>query len=139
MVLPGVCNLAENKNPLRLGNLPIPTPGQKEILIKVSACGVCHTELDEIEGRIRPAKFPIVLGHQVVGIVAKRGRGANKYRTGDRVGVGWIFSACGKCEFCKNNQENLCPDFLASGRDADGGYAEYMKIPARGGQAKRKE
>ncbi len=126
--MPGMCKLAENKNPLRLKNLPIPIPGHKEILIKVSVCGVCHTELDEIEGRTPPAKFPIVLGHQVVGRVEGRGSEANKYKTGDRVGAAWIFSACGECEFCKNNQENLCPDFLGSGRDADGGYAEYMKI-----------
>lgn len=92
-------------------------------MIRVMVCGVCHTELDEIEGRIKP-RLPIVLGHQVVGVVED---GGNK---GQRVGVAWIASACGECNFCKSGQENLCPQFKATGRDIDGGYAEYMKVRA---------
>jgi len=126
MVLNGICDLNENKNPLIMVNLPNPVPGGREILVKVSACGVCHTELDEIEGRTPPPRLPVVLGHQVVGKVEKVGSGANKYKIGDRVGVAWIFSACGKCDFCLRGNENLCEEFKATGQDANGGYAEYM-------------
>ena len=129
MVLKKLSNLRENETPLELMELPDPVPGEKEILVKVAACGVCHTELDEIEGRTPPPHLPVVLGHQVVGRVEKLGRDAGKHQVGDRVGVAWIYSACGKCKFCKSGNENLCPDFKATGRDADGGYAEYMKVP----------
>jgi len=128
MVLNEVCDLKENKNPLQLEDLPIPVPEEKEILVKISACGVCHTELDEIEGRTPPPKFPVVLGHQVVGTVKEAGRNANRYKTGDRVGIAWIYSACGECAFCKDGNENLCEAFKATGQDADGGYAEYMTV-----------
>ncbi|HEC31265.1 MAG TPA: alcohol dehydrogenase, partial [Deltaproteobacteria bacterium] len=100
-----------------------------EILIQVSACGVCHTELDEIEGRTPPPVFPMVLGHQVVGKVVDKGQNVTRFQIGDRVGVGWIYSSCGNCEFCQKGEENLCPKFKATGRDANGGYAEYMVIP----------
>ena len=126
MVLNGICDLNENKNPLIMTNLPDPVPGQKEILVKVSACGVCHTELDEIEGRMPPSRLPAVLGHQVVGKVEKTGRGATKYKIGDRVGIAWIYSSCGKCRFCLQGDENLCKEFKATGQDTNGGYAEYM-------------
>jgi alcohol dehydrogenase, propanol-preferring len=114
------------ETPLELREVPQPVPAEGEILIKVSACGVCHTELDEIEGRTPPPKLPVVPGHQVVGTVVTAGK---RVPAGRRVGVAWIFSACGKCEFCGSGQENLCPDFRATGRDADGGYAEYMAVP----------
>jgi len=126
MVLNEICNLNENKNPLIMVNLPNPVPGEREILVKVSACGVCHTELDEIEGRTPPRSLPVVLGHQVVGKVEKVGSRANKYKIGDRVGVAWIYSACGKCCFCLQGNDNLCEEFKATGQDANGGYAEYM-------------
>ncbi|MBC8419964.1 MAG: zinc-dependent alcohol dehydrogenase family protein [Desulfobacterales bacterium] len=129
MVLKGISSFKENREPLQMLDLPVPIPGNREVLIKVSTCGVCHTELDEIEGRIPPPRFPIVLGHQVVGRVAETGKGADRFNTGDRVGIGWIYSACGKCEFCLQGNENLCEDFQATGRDADGGYAEYMTVP----------
>jgi propanol-preferring alcohol dehydrogenase len=128
MVLRRVSHLKDEKNPLELTELPDPAPNGKEILVKVSACGVCHTELDEIEGRTPPPRFPIVLGHQVVGRVEAVGAGASRFRRGDRVGIAWIFSACGTCKFCRADQENLCPDFLATGRDANGGYAELMTV-----------
>jgi propanol-preferring alcohol dehydrogenase len=114
---------------LELADLPIPVPQEHEILVKVSACGVCHTELDEIEGRTPPSKLPIVLGHQVIGLVEKAGSGAGRFKTGDRVGIAWIHSACGKCKFCRNGRENLCDDFKATGRDVNGGYAEYTAVP----------
>ena len=97
----------------------------------VSACGVCHTELDEIEGRTPPPRLPVVLGHQVVGRVAVLGPDASAFRVGERVGVGWIYAACGACEFCRSGRENLCADFRATGRDAHGGYAELMVVPER--------
>ncbi len=128
-VLRKITNLLENKSPLELIDIPIPVPREKEILIKVLVCGVCHTELDEIEGRTPPSKFPIIPGHQIVGRIADRGRDAHKFKIGDRVGVAWIHSSCGKCAFCRNGQENLCAEFRATGRDADGGYAEYTTVP----------
>ncbi len=128
MVLNGICDLNENKNPLIMVNLPNPVPGEREILVKVSACGVCHTELDEIEGRTPPPSLPVVLGHQVVGKVEKIGSGANKYKIGNRVGIAWIYSACGKCDFCLQGNENLCEGFKATGQDVNGGYAEYITV-----------
>lgn len=128
MVLNEICDLKENRTPLQLANLPVPTPKGKEILVKISACGVCHTELDEIEGRTPPSRFPMVLGHQVVGRVQEQGPHAGQYKTGDRVGIAWIYSACGHCDFCRQDKENLCEDFRATGRDANGGYAEYMTV-----------
>jgi propanol-preferring alcohol dehydrogenase len=128
MILERISNLEQEKFPLRLAQLSDPVPAENEIVVKVSACGVCHTELDEIEGRTPPPRFPIVLGHQVVGIVASCGIAVKNFHSGDRVGVAWIFSACRNCEFCKAGLENLCPDFKATGRDANGGYAEYMIV-----------
>ena len=129
MILTGVSRFAENPAPLTLAEMPEPTPGDGEILIAVSACGVCHTELDEIEGRTPPPVFPVILGHQVVGKVAALGPGAGRFRIGDRVGVGWIHSACGICEACRAGNENVCEWFRATGRDVDGGYAEFMTVP----------
>jgi alcohol dehydrogenase, propanol-preferring len=129
MVLNTLCDLKENHSPLELTELTDPVPGEKEILVKVSACGVCHTELDEIEGRTPPPQLPVVLGHQVVGRVEAAGTGADTFNIGDRVGIGWIYSACGTCRFCLAGNENLCPSFKATGRDANGGYAQYMTVP----------
>ena len=128
MVLNKICSLHDCKTPLTFLDLPEPVPGTGEILIRVKACGVCHTELDEIEGRTPPPHFPVVPGHQAVGQVVLVGSQAQKFSIGDRVGVAWIFSACGKCKFCVSGLENLCPDFKATGRDANGGYAEYMTV-----------
>ena len=131
MVLKKLGNLHGNKNPLELIDIPAPQPGNKELLIEVSVCGVCHTELDEIEGRTPPPELPLILGHQVVGIINKLGEQATRYRLGDRVGVAWIYSACGSCTFCESGRENLCSEFQATGRDQNGGYAEFMTIPER--------
>ena len=131
MVLKEVTDLRQNPNPLTLEELPVPVAADHEVLIKVAVCGVCHTELDEIEGRTPPPHLPVVLGHQVVGRVEKAGRLVTGLKNGDRVGVAWIFSACGKCDFCLSGRENLCPYFLATGRDANGGYAEYMTAPGK--------
>ena len=128
MVMKEICNLNENKNPLQLMDVPKPTPGENELLVRVLTCGVCHTEIDEIEGRTPPPRLPIILGHQVVGKVEQTGSKVSKFKPGDRVGVAWIYSACGKCKFCLSGRENLCADFRATGRDANGGYAEYMTV-----------
>jgi len=115
------------KGPLKMIDLPNPVPGRKEILVKVSACGVCHTELDEIEGRIQP-KLPIILGHEIVGRVERLGSEAKKFNLGDRVGVAWIHSACGKCRFCDEGNENLCLEFQGTGCHSNGGYAQYTVV-----------
>jgi propanol-preferring alcohol dehydrogenase len=128
MVLNRISRLPEEKNPLSLVDLPVPVPEDEEVLVKVSACGVCHTELDEIEGRTPPPQFPIVLGHQVVGSIVETGKSVGKLKIGDRVGIGWIHSACGRCGFCLRGDDNLCEQFQATGRDAHGGYAEYTVV-----------
>jgi len=116
----------ENK-PLQLLNVPIPQPKSGEILVKISVCGVCHTELDEIEGRL-PSNLPVIPGHQIIGRVAGLGASTSKFKIGDIVGIAWIYSACGKCSFCLAGNENLCMDFKGTGCDVDGGYAEYIAI-----------
>ena len=126
MILEQLADLTLNQHPLVMVDRPIPEPGPGQVLLHVLACGVCHTELDEIEGRTPPPSLPMILGHQVVGRVEAAGRDVRGLSVGDRVGVGWIYSACGHCRFCNEGRENLCPDYLATGRDADGGYAEYM-------------
>ena len=108
--------------------LPDPVPDSNQILVKVSACGICHTELDEIEGRLIPPRFPVVLGHEIDGRVEALGAGVAKFKAGDRVGVAWIYSSCGTCDFCLRGDENLCDQFEATGLDANGGYAQYTVI-----------
>jgi propanol-preferring alcohol dehydrogenase len=130
MVLNGIVDLNQETLPLTLQEMPQPRPGAGEVLLKVNACGVCHTELDEIEGRTPPSHFPMILGHQVVGRVIECGPDVSTPLPGVRVGVAWIFSACGQCSYCRSGQENLCPQFVATGRDANGGYAEYVAVPA---------
>ena len=123
MVLNATCSMDEVSAPLTLTELPKPTPGAGEILLKVAACGVCHTELDEIEGRTPPPALPVVPGHEVVGRVVEHGNGCSRHAIGDRVGVGWIHSSDGSLT------ENLSAGFRATGRDVNGGYAEYMTVP----------
>lgn len=125
-MIESIMELTEWVQPLVLQDLPVPEPGKGEILIRVHTCGVCHTELDEIEGRTPPPSLPIVPGHQVIGTVIRHGPETGKYPEGTRVGVAWIYSACSECRFCRSDQENLCPDFKATGRDVHGGYAEFM-------------
>jgi len=129
MVLNKLGSILENNTPLEPAELPKPVPAENEVLVKVSRCGVCHTELDEIEGRTPPPSLPIILGHEVIGRVEAAEASAKKHKIGQRVGIAWIFDSCGECEHCLKGDENLCADFKASGRDADGGYAEYMTVP----------
>ena len=126
MVLERVSLIEER--PLRLVDLPKPVAGADQILVRVSACGVCHTELDEIEGRVAPSQFPMILGHEIVGRVEGLGAAAKRFRKGDRVGIAWINWACGKCRFCLKGEENLCDTARWTGKDARGGYAEYTVV-----------
>jgi propanol-preferring alcohol dehydrogenase len=128
MVLNRLATIAENTKPLALADMPEPVPGNNEILIEVSTCGVCHTELDEIEGRTPPPKLPVIPGHQIVGRVVAGGNRVTKFSMGDRVGVAWIHAACGRCHLCSSGAENLCASFKATGRDAHGGYAQYTTV-----------
>jgi propanol-preferring alcohol dehydrogenase len=131
MILNRVWDMAQTNEPLVMADLPAPSPGEGEVLVRVLACGVCHTELDEIEGRTPPPRYPIIPGHQVVGRVAENGKNASHFKPGERVGIGWIHSACGVCDHCKDGNENLCENFRATGRDVHGGYAEYMTVPEK--------
>jgi propanol-preferring alcohol dehydrogenase len=128
MLLRKALDLGSVREPLELADIPAPEPREGDVFVKVLACGVCHTDLDVIEGRTPPTKLPLILGHQIVGRVEKSGPGAGRFRKGDRVGIAWIHSACGTCEHCRAGNENLCRDFRATGRDADGGYAEYATV-----------
>jgi propanol-preferring alcohol dehydrogenase len=128
MVLQKIDPMEPHSAPLKFMDMPVPVPGDGEVLVKVSACGVCHTELDEIEGRTPPPQLPIIPGHQVVGHVTRRGAAARRFEIGDRVGVAWIFSACGTCVPCRSGNENLCEQFKATGRDVHGGYAGYLAV-----------
>ena len=122
MLMREIASLKQIPTPLSFEEMDEPTLNEGEVLIRVTRCGVCHTELDEIEGRTPPPHLPVVLGHQVVGVVEE---GEHK---GQRVGVAWIAYACGQCQHCLAGNENLCSEFKATGRDVNGGYAEYMKI-----------
>ncbi len=124
MILKKLCALDGCDLPLELVDLPRPEPAADELLLRVLACGVCHTELDEIEGRTAPPQLPVVPGHEVVGVVEDAGKDVDRSRIGQRVGVGWIHHSSGA------DDENLSPAFCATGRDVNGGYAEYMTVPA---------
>jgi len=136
MVLESLTDVRANQAPLRLLSLPKPTLNEGEVLLRVTKCGVCHTELDEIEGRTPPPHLPVVLGHQVIGTLESDSSlsevqwQATGLQKGQRVGVAWIALACGKCQHCLAGDENLCAEFKATGRDVNGGYAEYMKVRA---------
>jgi propanol-preferring alcohol dehydrogenase len=107
-----------------------PECDDQAVLIRVSVCGVCRTDLDVAEGRIVAPRYPVTPGHQVVGHIAAAGRSVTGLREGDRVGVAWIHHACGVCRWCLAGTENLCPQFQSTGCDTDGGYAEYVAAPA---------
>lgn len=130
MLLERTGPICEASQPLRSVSIAEPEPASNEVLLQVLACGVCHTELDEIEGRTPPPRLPVVPGHQVIGRVVATGAEVESVRMGDRVGVAWIGGACGTCEFCSSGRENLCSRFVATGRDRNGGYAELMTARA---------
>jgi propanol-preferring alcohol dehydrogenase len=120
-------SLLERK-PLKMVDLPIPSPDSGQILVKISVCGVCHTDIDEIEGRVNPPKFPVVLGHQIIGRVKSLGSQVTRFKEGDRVGIAWIWSSCGRCILCREGRENLCDRFQGTGCHVNGGYAEFMIV-----------
>ncbi len=117
----------ENR-PLRLAEVPEPHASRGEIRIKNLFCGVCRTDLHIAEGDLDLKRSPVILGHEVVGIVDELGEGVMNHKKGDMVGVSWLNSTCGRCKYCTSGRENYCPEFKATGWDADGGYAEYMVI-----------
>lgn len=121
---PGVIN----SNPLKPAEVLVPDLADNEILIKVSACGICHTDLHVIEGELRGGKLPVIPGHQIAGRVVKIAKGVTRFKEGDRAGIPWLYSTCGKCRFCISGRENLCLDAKFTGYSVDGGYAEYVKI-----------
>ncbi len=116
------------KNPIALEEIPIPEIADNEILIRVSACGVCHTDLHVIEGELKGGKMPVIPGHQITGRIVKMGRSVTGFKEGERVGIPWLYSTCGKCRFCMSGRENLCPEAIFTGYSVDGGYGEYVKI-----------
>ncbi len=118
-----------SSSPLILEKREIPAPKENELLIRVSCCAVCRTDLHVIEGDLPPKQLPLIPGHQIVGIVEKRGEHCARINLGDRVGAAWLRHTCGECEFCRSNRENLCPNQQFTGYHADGGYAEYAIVP----------
>jgi propanol-preferring alcohol dehydrogenase len=126
MVLKKISRIEDN--PLEMTDIPDPKPNSKEILVKISVCGICHTELHQIEGKLTPSELPRVLGHQIVGKVEEKGKEVAKFEIGDRVGIAWIYSSCGRCDFCLKGMENLCEQALFTGHNVNGGYAQYMVV-----------
>ena len=118
------------ENPLERANLPLPEPAPGQVRLRVQACGVCHTDLHLVEGEIALPKLPVVPGHQIIGRVDAVGEGVTRLRAGDRVGVPWLYSTCGECEYCLEGLENLCDRARFTGQHVDGGFAEYMVVPA---------
>ncbi len=126
--------LHEFAHPLRVEDIPVPVPGPGEVLIKVAACGICHSDLHLALGEwdlLKPiTKLPLVLGHEVTGTIAALGEGVDEFRIGDRVGVPWLHYTCGQCEYCLAGRETLCAGQQITGCTVDGGYAEFMKARA---------
>jgi len=119
------------ESPLDMMDVPVPTVGPEDILIKVRCCGVCHTDLHAVEGELPNAKLPLIPGHEVIGVVERVGEGAGRFKVGQRVGAAWLRSACGFCRFCRSGRENLCESARFNGCHADGGYAEFMALPEK--------
>jgi propanol-preferring alcohol dehydrogenase len=116
------------QKPLILEDVPIPEPAAGQIRIKVSACGVCHTDLHTVEGDLALPKLPLIPGHEIVGVVDKLGAGVAKFRPGDKAGAVWLYRTCGHCAYCRSGRENLCENAMFTGYHVDGGYAEYMVV-----------
>lgn len=114
--------------PLECAEVPTPAPARDEVRVRISACGICHTDLHVIEGELPEGKLPIIPGHQIVGSVDVVGEGVSRLGVGDRVGIPWLYSTCGQCAYCKSGRENLCENARFTGYDVDGGYAEYVSV-----------
>ncbi len=117
--------------PLRLREVPIPSPGPGQVLLRVAACGICRTDLHIFDGELANPKLPLIPGHEIVGRVVELGPGVTRYRIGDRVGVPWLGYTCGACRYCESGRENLCGNARFTGYTLDGGYAEYAVADAR--------
>jgi len=113
------------KNPLQLSELPVPEPAAAEVLVRVTACGICRTDLHVVEGELPPRQPNIVPGHQIVGVIERSGRNAERYAHGVRVGIPWLHKTCGQCSYCKGGRENLCDNPTFTGYSVNGGFAEY--------------
>jgi len=116
-------------SPLALVERAVPRPERGEVLVRVRACGVCRTDLHLAEGELTPRRSRVIPGHEVVGEVVERGAGADRFQTGDRVGIAWLRYTCGACRWCRTGRENLCPQSRYTGWDSDGGYADFAVVP----------
>ncbi len=116
--------------PLRLVSIPVPTPAADEVLIKIHACGICRTDLHVVDGELTEPCLPIIPGHQIVGEVVALGAAVQRWRIGDRVGVPWLGSSCGTCDYCRAHRENLCDHIGFTGYQINGGFAEYCTARA---------
>src|ERR1044071_7959815 len=123
--------LNEPKQPLELRDLPRPKPGRGQLLVRVSTCAVCRTDLHVLDGELRDPKLPLILGHQIVGTIDAQGDAVGGLTRGDRVGVPWLGWTCGECPFCRSDRENLCERARFTGYTVDGGFAEYTRADAR--------
>jgi len=123
--------LERQRHPLRLAELPDPRPAPGQVLISVSACGVCRTDLHIVDGDLERPRLPLVPGHQIAGTVAATGEGAERFAAGERVGVPWLAWTCGECRYCVSGRENLCDRARFTGYDVDGGYAEFAVADER--------
>lgn len=117
-----------HSEPLRLQDVPRPNPNDKELLVKVHACGVCHTDLHVVEGELPEPELPLIPGHQIIGIVEETGNAATRFKPGDRIGIPWLHESCGECEYCLQGLENLCEKARFTGYTAQGGYSEYTTV-----------
>jgi alcohol dehydrogenase, propanol-preferring len=122
---------AVTTNPLEFGEVAAPEPVAGEVLVRVKMCGVCRTDLHVVEGELPPRKSPVIPGHQIVGVVEKLGAGASRFKIGARVGIAWLHSTDGTCEYCRAGNENLCDHPTFTGWTVDGGYAEYAVAPEK--------
>jgi propanol-preferring alcohol dehydrogenase len=130
MLLGAPSSMVDGAPPLQATDVATPIVARGDVLVRVSVCGVCRTDLDLAEGRLTAPRYPVIPGHQVIGRVERVGDGVTDVQEGDRVGVAWIHSVCGRCEWCRTGRENLCPWFRSTGCDENGGYAEYVTVPA---------
>jgi propanol-preferring alcohol dehydrogenase len=123
--------LEQPGRPLKLTEMPVPTPAPEQVLIRVHTCGVCRTDLHVVDGELPHPKLPLILGHEIVGTVAATGTAVRQFQVGDRIGVPWLGFTCGACRYCREGRENLCDNPKFTGYNLDGGYAEYTVADQR--------
>lgn len=123
--------LDRQQAPLQLRELPRPSPGQGQLLLEVTACGICRTDLHVVDGDLKEPALPLIPGHQIVGIVRETGPGCDGFSLGQRVGVPWLGGSCGHCWYCRHDRENLCDEARYTGYQINGGFAEYTVADSR--------